>query len=102
MDTDGTAQRAENEYYIQRCCGPLRPIKGLTWSRVAGLKLASCSGDKTVRIWAKDASGEKWICTSILEEAHTRTVRSCSWSPGDRLLAVASFDSTVSIWEVQV
>lgn len=66
-----------------------------SWSPSGNL-LASCSGDKTIRIWGKE--NEKWICKSVLEEGHSRTVRSVAWSPCGNYLASASFDGTTSIW----
>ncbi|MCO5593971.1 hypothetical protein L7F22_047990 [Adiantum nelumboides] len=65
--------------------------------------LASCSGDKTVRVWqhgpSPDSFSPSWSCVAVLEEMHKRTVRSCEWSPDGRLLATASFDGTTAIWE---
>ncbi|GAA0140498.1 hypothetical protein Leryth_004254 [Lithospermum erythrorhizon] len=60
--------------------------------------LASCSGDKTVRIWEQTSQGS-YHCKAVLDETHTRTVRSCAWSPSGRHLATASFDATTAVWE---
>lgn len=66
------------------------------WSPRGDL-LASCGGDKTIRLWGLE--GEKWICKHTLEGTHQRTVRRTSWSPDGRYLAAASFDGTTTIWE---
>ncbi|RKP08746.1 putative cytosolic iron-sulfur protein assembly protein-like protein [Thamnocephalis sphaerospora] len=74
------------------------------------LELASCSGDKTVRVWAPRnsqpaATGEEtaplqdWQCVHILDGAHERTVRSVAYSPSARAIATASFDASTGIWE---
>ncbi|RMX62874.1 hypothetical protein KXD40_003313 [Peronospora effusa] len=62
--------------------------------------LASCSGDRTIRLWAANSSGV-WECVGILEDAQGRTIRACEWSPDGRYLASVSFDATAVIWEKQ-
>lgn len=93
--------------------------------------LASCSGDRTVRIWRRQPSSsqqppqdqqqelqqcdqqadrqqqeqqaeDRWVCSAILEDTHSRTIRSICWSPTGRYLATASFDRTTAIWQQQV
>lgn len=39
------------------------------------------------------------IMQATIEDTHTRTVRSCSWSPSGKILATASFDATTALWE---
>ena len=39
----------------------------------SGTLLASCGGDKSIRIWGKE--GDKWVCKSVLTEGHQRTIR---------------------------
>lgn len=41
------------------------------------------------------------MCTGILEDTHTQSVRSITWSPNSQYLAAASFDGTVSMWQMQ-
>lgn len=67
------------------------------WSP-SGQTLASCGGDKSIKIWEQTTSG-KWECKATLDDAHNRTVRRVAWSPDGIFLAAASFDSTTSIWQ---
>jgi len=70
----------------------------LTWNPQVPTCIASCSGDKTVRLW-NTSDLNKWKCTHILDGAHSRTVRSVSFSPKDNLIASSGFDSSTAIWE---
>lgn len=78
----------------------------LSWSH-DGMYLASCGEDKVIRIWSNINDPGCWndakniVCISTLEEAQSRTIRSCEWSPDSRLIASASFDGIVIVWEAQ-
>ncbi|XP_077417699.1 putative cytosolic iron-sulfur protein assembly protein ciao1 [Vanacampus margaritifer] len=62
-----------------------------------GTLLASCGGDKVIRIWGRE--GDTWVCKGVLEDGHQRTVRKVAWSPCGNYLASASFDATTCIWK---
>lgn len=97
---DGGAAAVLREAH--RLTGHTDRVWSLAWNPSpgagAGPVLASCGGDKAVRIWKRAADGA-WQCSDVLEDTHNRTVRSCAWSPDGKLLATASFDSTTAIWE---
>lgn len=75
----------------------------ISWSPTGSL-LASCSGDKSIRLWGPAVRGaeqedESWVCKGTLTGQHSRTVRSVAWSPCGMKLAAGSFDATASIWD---
>ncbi|KAJ5740964.1 hypothetical protein N7493_000836 [Penicillium malachiteum] len=59
--------------------------------------VATCSSDKTVRVY----SLQNFKLLSTITGGHKRSVRTCAWKPhiqGESVLATGSFDATVGIW----
>ncbi|KAA0176331.1 hypothetical protein FNF27_02028 [Cafeteria roenbergensis] len=83
-----------------RLAATLEGHDGAAWTvawNPARRLLASCSTDKTVRVWSWAGAGS-WSCVAKLEDFVTRTVRCVAWSPSGELLAATSFDGDTAIW----
>lgn len=66
-----------------------------------GNSLATCSGDKTVRLWFKDAEGNFSEAEFSPLVEHTYGVNCVRFSPFGTLLASCSTDGKVILWSVQ-
>ncbi|KAH7882398.1 WD40-repeat-containing domain protein [Phlebopus sp. FC_14] len=77
----------------------------IAWNPTKPL-LASCSADKTVRLYSyhksrQDPSEIQFSLVTTIPTGHTKAVRSIAWAPSGKTLATGSFDSNVGIWETQ-
>lgn len=70
-------------------------INAVTFSHDA---LATCSGDKTVRLWSLDTYNE--LPSSPLC-GHTYSVHCCAFSPSAEILASCSTDGRCILWAVK-
>jgi len=78
----------------------------LAWNPTRPI-LASCSADKSVRLYnyrpntspSDPSASLTFSHTTIIPTGHTKTVRAIAWAPSGKTLATASFDSNIGIWE---
>ena len=74
---------------VQTLEGHLDKVWHVSWEPTEGKHLASCSADKTIRLWKYDSESGTCSPVCVLQGAHTRTVRSSAWAPGGKKLGIA-------------
>jgi len=75
------------------CSGHASRVTAVVWSP-NGIRIASASYDKTVRIW--DAAKGN---TAFIYRGHADRVQAVAWSPDGKRIASASDDCTVQVWD---
>ena len=100
---------------------------GRVWSCAwspGGAYLLTTGSDGSARVWARRlqratpfiplanapaevglepagaSAAEPFECLQVLDGVHARTARCGSWAPSGRYIAIASFDRSISIWEL--
>ncbi|AEE86155.1 Transducin/WD40 repeat-like superfamily protein [Arabidopsis thaliana] len=110
---------------VQKLEGHTDRVWNVAWNPAADGVIASCSADKTVRIWEQSSLTRSWTCklghrlgsfdgnTCVWENfatdsesvsvlrGHESEVKSVSWNASGSLLATCGRDKSVWIWEIQ-
>eukprot|EP00741_Cyanophora_paradoxa_P023859 tig00021680_g23046.t1 len=84
-------------------------VNAIRWDATGNL-LASCSDDHTAKVWAFKGADKNENKPLFNLQGHTKEIYTISWSPTgpqtanpnqNLILASASFDSTVQLWEME-
>ncbi|MGH8886142.1 MAG: WD40 repeat domain-containing protein, partial [Egibacteraceae bacterium] len=68
-------------------------VRGVAWSP-DGQRIATASGDRTVRLWEAQTGTELAIAG-----VHEDSVEDVAWSPDSQRIVTASRDRTARIWD---
>ncbi|NXN16405.1 CIAO1 protein, partial [Indicator maculatus] len=109
-DTVKLYQEEEDDWV---CCATLEGHESTVWSVAfdgSGERLASCSDDRTLRVWQRYQPGNQegvacsgtdptWKCVCNLSGYHSRTIYDVAWCHLSGALATACGDDAIRVFE---
>jgi WD40 repeat protein len=106
-DTIKIWKEDDDDWY---CSDTLLGHRSTVWSidfNAKGDQLVSVSDDQSVRLWCQSQietvgirKDPKWICTSVLEKCHSRSIYAVSWSKHHNVIATVGGDDVINMIQV--
>lgn len=75
-------------------------IEDIQWSPTEDALLASCSSDRTVRLW-DSRSPPQQACVCIVKDAHESDVNVISWNKQEPLMVSGGDDGMLKVWSLK-
>ncbi|XP_011862638.1 PREDICTED: glutamate-rich WD repeat-containing protein 1 [Vollenhovia emeryi] len=98
IDSSGTSWYVDQRPYNSHA---LHSVEDLQWSPNEKNVLASCSVDKSIRIWDMRASAQN-ACMLTVHDAHTADVNVISWNPTESQFMVSGGDDgLLHVWDLR-